>query len=276
MYQVSEQYFIESETMTFLVLGIDAATWKVINSNIDELPNFKKLLEICKSDTIHLKEKPYSPSLWCGMFCGKLPEEHNHREYVVDDEIQTREDIDVEFIWDILDRKGYDIRALNVPFIVPPYNFNVEFEGISFGLPTKPEEWEKELEKVTRKTIELLNETPDVLISIFAALDRIQHFHWGEPVILEWYKKMDERLGEILFDTGFIENEDNQLIIISDHGFCSFGESKVQTLPKETPHGKLKGDHHEEAILITKNVDYEIKKPQDVFFAIKESINTEL
>jgi len=258
--------------MVFLVLGIDAATWKVIKPNLKELPNFEKILKICKSDTIHLKEKPYSPSIWCGMFCGKLPEEHGHKEYVENGKIVTREDIKVDFIWDVLDEKGFNIRALNIPFIVPPYNFKVDFEPIGFGLPTTPKEWEEELERVTEKTVEILKEKPDVLISVFTSLDRIQHFHWGEPLVLEWYKKMDKRLKEILFDTGFLTNNENKLIIISDHGFCSFGEAKVQTLPKKTKDGRiLKGDHHEDAILITKNVNYKIKKPEDVFFALKES-----
>ncbi|MCD6367546.1 MAG: alkaline phosphatase family protein, partial [Candidatus Aenigmarchaeota archaeon] len=258
--------------MTFLVLGIDAATWKVIKPNIDELPTFKKLLETCNSDTIHLKEKPYSPSIWCGMFSGKTPEEHGHREYVENGKIVTREDIKVDFIWDLLDREGIDIRAINVPFVVPPYNFNVDFEGVGFGLPTTPEEWEEELEKVTKKVIEILKEKPDVLIAVYTSLDRIQHFHWGEPLVLEWYKKMDDKLNEVLFKTGFMDDNKNKLIIISDHGFCSFGEAKVQTLPQKTSDGRiLKGDHHEDAILITKNVDYEIKRPQDVFFALKKA-----
>ena len=46
----------------------------------------------------------------------------------------------------------------------------------------------------------------------------------------------------------------------------------MQTLPEYTEGGKLKGDHHENALLITVNVDYEIYRPQDVFFAITEEI----
>jgi hypothetical protein len=30
--------------------------------------------------------------------------------------------------------------------------------------------------------------------------------------------------------------------------------------------------HHPEAILITKNVDYDIEKPEDIFSAIKEEV----
>ena len=73
---------------------------------------------------------------------------------------------------------------------------------------------------------------------------------------------------EILFDSGFLEDSQNKLIVISDHGMCSFGEARVQTLPEKTEWGELKGDHHENAMLITVNVDYPIKRPQDVFWAV--------
>lgn len=256
---------------TFLVLGIDAATWSVITSNLSNLRNFKRLIEIGKSKVITLKEKPISASVWCGMFSGKLPEEHKHESYVVDGEIVKREDVKVDFIWDILHREGKKVKALNVPFIVPPYSFGVDFKSIGFGLPTNEKEWEEELERVTAKTKELLAEKPDLLIAVYTFLDRIQHFHWGEDYVVEWYKRMDEKIGGLIFDTGFLDGN-NKLIVISDHGFCSFGEAKVQTLPEYTKEGKLKGDHHENALLITVGVDYEIERPQDVFYAVTEEI----
>lgn len=255
--------------MTFLVLGVDAATWKMIKPNIDELPNWKRLMEECDAGTVELEEEPLSPLIWCGMFSGAYYEEHGHREFMEDGDIVERSDLDVDFVWDELDDEK-DIRAFNVPFVVPPYSHNVDFEPISYGLPTEEEEWGEELEKVTSKTKEILDEEPDVLVSVFTSLDRVQHFHWGEDIVLKWYKKMDERLGEILFDTGFLEDEDNKLILISDHGFCSFGEAEVQTLPKETEKGKLKGDHHEEAVVVTKNVERDIGEPQDVYRAIMD------
>jgi len=253
------------------VLGIDAATWTVITPNLEKLPNFKMLTEIGKSKEITLKEKPISASIWCGMFCGKTFQEHGHDSYVVNGNIVKREDIKVDFIWDILHRQGKKVKALNVPFVVPPYSFNVDFNPVGFGLPTNEKEWQEELERVTEKTKELLAEKPDLLISVYTLLDRIQHFHWGEDCVLEWYEKLDARIGELIFDSGFL-NEDNRLIMISDHGFCSFGEAKIQTLPEETEHGRLKGDHHENALLITINVNYEIGKPQDVFHAVREEL----
>jgi hypothetical protein len=90
--------------------------------------------------------------------------------------------------------------------------------------------------------------------------------------VLEWYIKLDAKLGEIFFTSGFLEEAGNKLIVISDHGFCSFGEAKIQTLPLESDGGVLKGDHHENALLITVNLDYPIEKPQDVFAAIAQSL----
>jgi len=249
------------------VLGIDAATWRVIRPNIDKLPTFGKLCEVGSCRELVLKEKPISPSVWCGMFSGKTPEEHGHESFVAGSKLIKREDIKVNFIWDILHREGKRVRVLNVPFIVPPYSFNVDFRPVGFGLPTNEKEWQEELERVTEETKKLLSEEPDLLISVYTLLDRVQHFHWGEACVLEWYRKLDEKIGELLFDTGFLERG-GKLIIISDHGFCSFGEAKVRTLPLKSEAGELKGDHHEEALLITVNLDYPIERPQDVFFAI--------
>jgi predicted AlkP superfamily phosphohydrolase/phosphomutase len=258
-----------------LVLGIDAATWTVIRPNLDKLPAFSKLCKIGKCQEIVLKENPVSPSIWCGMFCGKTYEEHGHDSFAVGGRIVRREDIKVEFIWDILHREGKKVKALNVPFVVPPYSFGVEFKPVGFGLPTNEKEWQEELERVTEKTSELMKEEPDVLISTYTLLDRIQHFHWGEDCILEWYKKMDSKVGELIFDADFLEDKHNKLVVISDHGFCSFGEAKVQTLPQKSEWGEIKGDHHENALLITVNVGYPIERPQDVFSAIKREIATE-
>ena len=254
------------------VLGIDAATWSVIKPNFSRLKNLERLSLAGKSNELVLTEAPISPSIWCGMFSGKTLAEHGHDSYVVDGEIVRRADIKVDFIWDILYRDGKSVKALNVPFIVPPYSFRVDFKPVGFGLPTDEKEWGEELERVTDKTKEILAERPDLLISVFTLLDRIQHFHWGEDCVIDWYEKLDRKIGQLLFDTGFLDSQDNKLIVVSDHGFCSFGEAKIQTLPQETEQGKLKGDHHENALLITVNVACEIDRPQDVFYAIMKEL----
>jgi len=254
------------------VLGIDAATFRVIKPNLGKLPTFKRLCEIGKCRELVLKEKPVSPSVWCGMFSGKTVEEHGHESFVIRDKLVKREDIEVEFIWDILHKEGKKVRVLNIPFVVPPYCFGVDFKPVGFGLPTNEKEWQEELERVTEKTNELLAEGPDLLISVYTLLDRVQHFHWGEDCVVEWYRRLDSKIGQLLLTTAFLEKKQNKLIVISDHGFCSFGEAKVQTLPQRTEESNLKGDHDENALLITVNLDYKIERPQDIFFALKRSL----
>lgn len=246
-----------------LVIGVDAATWDVIKPNLSMLPNFKKLVSECKSKTIHLNQKPWSPSVWCSMFSGKTPDEHGHHDFVRDGKIVSREDINVKFIWDILERAGISVKALNIPFVVPPYNFNVEFEPVANGVPVEMEELLEEIETVTNKALEVLRtQKPDVFIVAYTALDKLSHHHWGEPVLLECYKKVDAAIGKLIpFDT--------EIIIISDHGFCDYEKAPIRTLPKNTPKGEIKGDHHPDAVLITKNINYEINQPMDVFFCIK-------
>lgn len=255
------------------VLGIDAATWTVIRPNLDRLPNFKKLCEIGKCRDLILKEKPISPSVWCGMFSGKMPEEHRHESFIDGEKLIKKEDIKVEFIWDILHREGKEVKALNVPLVVPPYSFGVDFKPVGFGLPTNEKEWQEELERVTEKAKELLSEDPDLLISVYTFLDRIQHFHWGEDCVVEWYRKLDAKIGQLLFNTSFLKEKRNKLIVISDHGFCARGETGIQTLPLRSEWGQLKGDHHESALIITVNLDYEIQRPQDIFFALKQEFD---
>jgi predicted AlkP superfamily phosphohydrolase/phosphomutase len=253
------------------VLGIDAATWTVVRPNLDKLPCFKKLVELGRADEVVLEEKPVSPSIWCGMFSGKTFAEHGHDSFVIGDRLAKREDIPVDFVWDVLERQGKKVMALNVPFVVPPYSFRVDFKPVGFGLPTNEREWQEELDRVSEKIRELLAEEPDLLIAVYTLLDRVQHFHWGEECVRDWYRKLDEKMGDIILDSGFLSDAENKLIIISDHGMCSFGEARVQTLPERTEWGELKGDHHENALLITVNVDDAIEKPQDVFrLLIKE------
>ncbi|GEM_PF-4691376 len=61
--------------------------------------------------------------------------------------IVRREDIKVDFIWDIVQREGKKVCVLNVPFVVPPYCFNVDFRPVGFGLSINEREWQEGLER---------------------------------------------------------------------------------------------------------------------------------
>jgi len=243
-----------------IVIGVDAATGKIIKPNINKLPNFRDLILKGEMKTIELDMKPLSAAVWTSIFSGKTPKEHKHFEYMEDGEVQTREDIPVKFVWDLLE--GYEVKVLNVPFVVPPYNFNCQFEPIGQGLPINEKEWKEELNRVTEKSKEILETNPDLFIVVYTLLDRIQHFHWGEPMVLDWYQKVDRRIGELV-------SYDQKIILCSDHGFTDRQKAETHTLPSKG--GKIKGDHSKKAILITKGVDYHFERITDIFHVMKNN-----
>ncbi|MFB6204001.1 MAG: alkaline phosphatase family protein [Candidatus Nanohaloarchaea archaeon] len=246
-----------------MVIGVDAATWDVIEPHRDQLPNFDRLMEECETKTLTVDEKPKSAPVWTSIFTGLSQEEHGHTDFIVDDELQKREDIDAEFVWERIDDSEVDQKVLQVPAVYPQLNHNVEYEPVGYGVTSDLDELDEDMEKLREKSIEVLETDPDFFAVVLMQLDKVSHFYWDDQdLILDWYRKMDDVLGDLLEYYDF--DSDEPLIVLSDHGFAEFGEGRVQTLPEESPAGKLKGDHHEDAVLMTKNVDREIDDPEDV------------
>jgi predicted AlkP superfamily phosphohydrolase/phosphomutase len=244
------------------VIGVDAATWDIIKPHRDELPNFDQLMDECDYKTLTVDEKPKSAAVWTSIFTGKSQAEHGHQDFIVDDELQRRSDIDAEFVWERLDDR-MDVRVLQVPAVAPPLNWNADYEPEGFGLSSDPEELEQDMDQLLEKSKDVLEDEPDLFAVVFMQLDRISHFYWGEDIVLEFYRKMDDALGELLEYYDF--ESDEPLIVLSDHGFAEHGEGRVQTLPEETPKGEIKGDHHEDAVLMVNNLDIgEFHDPEDV------------
>ncbi len=192
------------------------------------------------------------------MFTGLTPKEHKHFDFHKEGVPLERKDVKADFIWDIICH-SHKIVALQIPFVYPPYNHDCEFEPLKFGLLNDPKDIEANLDMEIKKAFEIIKQNPDVFIMVITALDQISHFYWGTPELLDWYVKIDKILNDLI-------EHGEELIIISDHGFYDWGKSTTHTLPKITKTGRIiKGDHSTEAILVTKNVDYDIKQPQDVF-----------
>ncbi|NIQ05665.1 MAG: alkaline phosphatase family protein, partial [Candidatus Korarchaeota archaeon] len=138
-----------------------------------------------------------------------------------------------------------------------PFNFNCTFTPVNYGLGLSEAELKEQNKNLSDKAIKIAKKGDyDLFIVVFTALDKLQHFHWGETEFLvEWYQRIDKILGELI---RYEEERDGKLLVVSDHGFCDFDEADVQTLPKRTSSGRdLKGDHSREAIYIQKNVQKE-------------------
>jgi len=254
------------------VLGIDGATWEMIEKFEQELPNFKRLRQKFGKQTLKVEDVVLSAALWTTIFSGKSFAEHKHKKFVVNNKLRTRDDIKVNFIWDELKKRNINSIALQIPFVYPPYNFGSNYKPYAQGGVTNNlDELSQDTEGILLESIRLINKKkPKAFFVVFAALDKVQHFHWGEKdVLLPWYKKMDEIVA--IFD-----KLADKLIILSDHGFCDRGKAKKTTLPPKTEWGKIKGDHFEEAILITKNIGCKIKKHRDIFSAVIAELNVKL
>jgi len=250
------------------VIGLDGATWKVIEPNIELLPNLKSLCSVGVKGTIHVEGTVMSPAIWCSMFSGLTTEQHCHTNFFVrnddnDITLLKREDIKVEFVWDTLKKQGHDVVVMNVPIVVPTYTIGSTYRYVGAGLPINPDEWDAELERLTDVTCTILDghSRPDVLIAVYTVLDRVQHLHWGGPEVVYWYQQVDLKLGDIIKRLHCTDS----LIVVSDHGFCSWDEAEEHTLRHTED---IKGDHHPDAIVISLNVGRAIERTVDVYHAI--------
>ncbi len=243
-----------------IVIGLDGATWKVIDKHLNRLGTIRELKSKFNHGTILLNYKPLSPAIWTSIFSGIPPSIHSHWDFVKNDKLVKREDIPVEFIWEILHKRGYKCYAFNIPITIPTYNFNVEFKPIGYGLPITEEECYKEIESVTKKALEIIDKGFDFLAFVYTALDRYSHLHWGEEGLVKFYEEIDRSLREI-FDA-----YNGDFIIISDHGFTDIDSAKYRTLKRNE---NIKGEHDIDAIYIT-SLNEKITKPEDVFYIIKK------
>nr|EGQ40399.1 MAG: hypothetical protein J07AB56_11280 [Candidatus Nanosalinarum sp. J07AB56] len=220
------------------IIGVDAATWDVIKPHRDELPNFDRLMKECDYKTLTVDEKPKSAAVWTSIFTGKTQAEHGHQDFIVDDELQRRSDIDAEFVWEKLDDR-IDVRVLQVPAVAPPLNWNTDYEPEGFGLSSDPEELEQDMNQLLEKSKQVLGDDPDLFAVVFMQLDRISHFYWGDDIVLEFYRKMDDALGELLEYYDF--DSDEPLIVLSDHGFAEHGEGTSPNTTGRDTKGRNQG-----------------------------------
>jgi predicted AlkP superfamily phosphohydrolase/phosphomutase len=63
-----------------------------------------------------------------------------------------------------------------------------------------------------------------LLASVFDTLDRLQHMYWKTrpDVIQDWYRKLDNLVGQVLTQLKSQNGEPTRLLVVSDHGFKDF------------------------------------------------------
>jgi predicted AlkP superfamily phosphohydrolase/phosphomutase len=63
-----------------------------------------------------------------------------------------------------------------------------------------------------------------LIASVFDSLDRIQHMFWKsrKDVIRDWYRKLDDLVGQVVTKLAARSGEKTRLLVVSDHGFNDF------------------------------------------------------
>lgn len=168
--------------------------------------------------------------------------------------------IKVPTLWEVLSRAGKRVVVMNVPVTYPPREVNgilvAGFLSTDLSKATFPSEvaerlqkWEyvidvdpwkgqaedkteflQDLHRVMNRRIDvllrLMEEEWDYFHCHIMETDRINHFLWephvrGDarlgPAFEHFYQEMDKRIGEVV---GRLD-EGAQLIVLSDHGFCT-------------------------------------------------------
>ncbi|MCK4245347.1 MAG: alkaline phosphatase family protein [Candidatus Omnitrophica bacterium] len=104
-----------------LIIGIDGATWDIINPLIEEgkAPNFKKLKNKGAWARIESIDPPLTPIVWTSIASGKMKEKHGILDF-----FGTSCNVRVKRIWDILEKHGYSIGLHEYPVTWPPRECN--------------------------------------------------------------------------------------------------------------------------------------------------------
>jgi len=124
-----------------LVIGLDGATFDLIEAWREQLPTLNSLLENGVSGELRSTVMPLSPAAWTSFATGKNPGKHgifdfSHPDKNHDPTPNSSRDRKCEAIWNILSRHGKKVCVINVPGTYPPEHVNGFMVS---GFPT-PEE----------------------------------------------------------------------------------------------------------------------------------------
>jgi predicted AlkP superfamily phosphohydrolase/phosphomutase len=111
--------------MRLLVIGLDGATWTVIDPLLEDgrLPNLARLIDSGTRCVSSAFEPVLSPIMWTSLASGKRPEKHGVTHF-----LDTARSVRCKRLWDILERPDRPIGIFAWPITWPPrpaYGFMV-------------------------------------------------------------------------------------------------------------------------------------------------------
>lgn len=115
--------------MKTIVIGLDCATWKIINKFKDSMPNFEKIKNEGGAATLDTGIPPSTPPAWTTMTTGVNAGKHGifgftkiKRTYELD--VVSGSEAQAPRVWDVASEKGKKCAIINVPMTYPPKPLN--------------------------------------------------------------------------------------------------------------------------------------------------------
>lgn len=114
--------------MKTLVIGLDGATWSVIDPLMAEgkLPNLQSIAEGGTRGTLESTMPPMTPLAWTSISTGVNPGKHGIYDFLEQDHETYRvrptdyDRMDVPAIWDVFNLRDEDVGVINYPLVRPP------------------------------------------------------------------------------------------------------------------------------------------------------------
>ncbi len=241
-----------------VVIGLDGATWRIINPLMKkgQLPNFEKLLKKGAHGKLRSTIPPLTPSAWVSFQTGKNPSKHGifdfgklNKDYTVT--MFNGTDIKSITFYEILHQDNIKCFILNLPYDFPPkipgdivFSWLTPTEDNVLYTPKNLHEKIPELRKyypypknksgkkefikeyfniaaLQRKILKrALKADYNFIFVLFSYIDWIQHGYFGldNDKLIDAYELADSIIGEAIENL----NEDDTLIVMSDHGFKDY------------------------------------------------------
>lgn len=124
---------IEAITITTIVLGIDGATWTLLDEWLSDLPTLERIVDDGVSSELESTTPPVTSPAWRCYATGKNPDEigiywwrqlnRDTERFLGADQLPLTD----ECYWERLSDAGYDVAVMGVPLNSPPQEVNGHF-----------------------------------------------------------------------------------------------------------------------------------------------------
>jgi phosphoadenosine phosphosulfate reductase len=210
---------------SILVIGLDGATWKIINPLLKKgkLPFLSNFLKESINGISQSTLPPLTPSVWTTFLTGVNPGKHNifgflnYSKNKTATELYTSKDLKFRPVTHYLKHKYVSYGNL---------------DGLiaEAGVESKNATIDELLESAKQKVADFKHRdrrnTYQFIFILFKEVDKAQHLFWGKKELEYFYQEMDKIMLDLVSHYSSTYAGEKNILILSDHGFHS--QAKVQ------------------------------------------------